>query len=123
MSITETEVLTYYLTTLAYVINEDDPTLYNSLFQLRKYYQTHGSIVPENHKQYLVDLARSLLDSQYDDYLEDNEEIDFEDFINIWITLDKENCYGGNGTYDIHGLAVNTLKDILNMCQSLNVSS
>lgn len=93
-----------------------DPTVYNSLFQLHKYYVSIGR-VPSEHREYLLSVFKNFLDEHYSDFLVDNETegndpVSFEEFLEFWKCTDFEDDYGGNGSYNIYLMTINTLKMI-----------
>lgn len=120
MSVQE-QLLNLYLLNLQQTSNdyrssndETDPTLYNSLFHLCKYYESIGR-VPEEHRSYLRNAIVTLFDKVYGDYLADNEDMEacsFTDFLYVWSESPFEESYGGNGSYSIYLLILNTLKKI-----------
>ena len=117
MSVQE-QLLTLYLLNLKqicddYVSSNDkpNPTLYNNLYQLHKYYDSIG-LVPELHREYFQPIFIILLNSEYDDYCSDEGPISFDEYLNFWKNLDFENSYTGNGGHNINILILNTLKKI-----------
>ena len=91
---------------------EDDPTLYNSLYQLYNYYKAVGQ-VDEKHVAELFNIAQIMLNDNYLDYHSDNGSSDFFTFLKEWIQKDFEDAYGGNSAYSIYLLSLNCLKKIL----------
>jgi len=104
----------YHLTTLKETKEkgEEDPTLYNSLYQLYNYYKTVGQ-VDQIHVAEFFNIAQIMLNHNYSDYQSDLGPCDFSTFLKEWIQEDFDDAYGGNGAYSIYCLRLNCLKKIL----------
>lgn len=96
--------------------DEVDPTFYYSIYHLRKYYNSIGNVVPEEHRSHILAAAAECLKDDLSDYCDDNDvEITIEEYIPIWAKEDLGDAYGGNGAYNFYMLERNGLKEILRM--------
>lgn len=94
--------------------SEEDPTLYNSLFQLHKYYASVGN-VPIKHRKYLYPVFQFLLDDTYNDYFSEHEDeggVSFDEYLKEWGQMDFEDSSAGDGAHNIYILTFNVLKKI-----------
>lgn len=112
----ENQLLNIYLSNLTDICskNQDDPTdptIYNALFHIHKYY-SHINNVPNEHLALLQEPFQKLLKDEYNDYVTDNGEIHFKDFLNIWGNTNLRDAYESNGSYCMYTLTINTLKKI-----------
>ena len=97
--------------------DETDPTLYNALFNLKRLYH-NAIIVNDNEINQIINFACQFLRDEYGDYIGDNNTyVDINVFIMDWRNSPHDHAYGGNGSYDMHNLSRNCLRDILRMLQ------
>ena len=101
-------------TAFSNTIDPTDPTVYNSLYQLDKYYTEYPMLSYD--KERIMEFAKKFLEFYYKDMKTDYEgELSFEDFIKLFIEEENENPYGGNGSYNFHILTLNKLRSILRL--------
>lgn len=92
-----------------------DPILYSTLYWLRNFFENNDRSVVREFKDDFLSVARRLLIKTYEeDYLEDNEDASFEDFLIEWINLDSEEDHP-NGLVSIYESTLEELKTILRM--------
>lgn len=117
------QLLKIYLTNLEEICDnnrlandndEEDPALYNALFQLHKYYSSINK-VPEEDKKYLYSVYKYHLLDIYNDHLEDCVTTSFDNFLLEWKNEKFNDAYGGNDSYNVYLLILNTLKNILRL--------
>lgn len=92
-----------------------DPILYSTLYWLRNFFENNDrSVVREFKDDFLAVARRLLMETYEEDYLEDNEDASFEDFLIQWINSYSENYYP-NGLVSIYESTLEELKTILRM--------
>lgn len=117
MSITREQLLEYYLVNLSSFISDDeeDPTLYNALYHLNKYYNDNDKKVPGKHQIYFLKSSEIILKDDFNDYVTDNGETTFNKYLRKWINEENDDDYGGNGSYNLYISTRNKLRDIFKM--------
>lgn len=135
-SISHNDILEYYLVTLyepgleldsdftntILVVNNKDPTSWNSLYHLRIWYEKNGG-VPESHRKYITEFAKDFLyDDQFSNYESYDDDIEinnksFDIFLSHYVRDISEweelKCDTGNGGISLYGSVDTELKKIL----------
>jgi hypothetical protein len=67
----------------------------------------------------LQNFIKDMLRDRYNDYLYDEKKEDtnenYEEFLNNFAKEEEEDAYGGNGSYDVYILCMNTIRKILKL--------
>lgn len=110
------DILNVYVSTLESVAkkdmepgNEKNPTFYNNLYHLDNFYRERGSI-PTAHFPLL---KRGLI--TYFDRMEYNNDpsSNYDAFLEEFLTEEDQDEYGGNDSYSMYILAINTFRRIM----------